>query len=129
MRIEHVGLNVADPATLAAWYVEHLGFRVCRGADTPVPVRFLADESGRVMIEIYRNPSAPVPDYHQMDPLVLHLAFICDDVPATRTRLLAAGATPVGEITRTGAGDELAMLRDPSGLAIQLCKRAQAMVG
>jgi len=127
MRIEHVGYQVAEPAAMANWYVQHLGFTVKRSADAPVPVRFLADPSGQVMIEIYNNPKASLPDYFAADPLLFHLAFVCDAVPETAHRLKAAGATLVSgpEMIK---GDELAMLRDPWGVPIQLCRRGSRMV-
>lgn len=129
MRIEHVGLQVPDPAAMGEWYVRHLGFVVKRSADAPVPVRFLADVTGRVMVEIYNNPIAPMPDYAAADPLVYHLAFVCDDIDGTIARLTAAGATIASNPVVTPAGDTLAMLRDPWHIPIQLCKRGQPMVG
>ena len=74
------------------------------------------------------NVSDAAPDYARQDPLMLHVAFVSDDVAADRDRLIAAGATTVGEIAHTPAGDTLAMLRDPWGPAIQLCQRAKPMV-
>ncbi len=128
MRIEHVALQVDRPGDVADWYVQHLGFTIRRSADTPVPVRFLADGSGQVMLEVYRNPSVSVPAYETMDPLLLHLAFVCADIPAERARLIQAGCRPVGEIDELPNGDAVAMLRDPWGLAIQLARRAEPMV-
>lgn len=128
MRIEHVGLQVPDPIAMGDWYVAHLGFVVKRSADSPVPVRFLADQTGRVMIEIYNNPKAPMPDYATADPLLYHLAFVCDDIKQTAARLVRAGATLVEGPLITPAGDELAMLRDPWSVPIQLCKRANPML-
>ncbi len=128
MKIEHTALNVPDPVAMAAWYVEHLGFTVQRTSGPPVHAYFLADSAGTVMIEIYRNDAAPVPDYAAVHPLVLHLAFVSDDVMADRERLLAAGATAEGEIDTPPSGDTLAMLRDPWGIAIQLCQRAEPMI-
>jgi len=43
--------------------------------------------------------------------------------------LLQAGATTEGEVTTTPFGDDLAMLRDPWGFAVQLVKRAVPMPG
>jgi catechol 2,3-dioxygenase-like lactoylglutathione lyase family enzyme len=128
VRIEHLGYNVANPVAAAAWYTTHLGFSVRRKLDAAPWTHFLADGSGQVMIEIYNNPQAPVPNYREMNPLTLHLAFTVDDVAAARTRLLSAGANAVDEVTVTPAGDQLAMLRDPWGMAIQLVKRAKPMV-
>ena len=128
MEIEHLGLNVADPAAMAEWYVEHLAMRVVRAADEPVPVRFLADLADDVMLEIYRNPEAPVPDYSGVDPLVIHLAFASDDLPGDYERLLAAGATPAAEPYATEAGDAIAIVRDPWGFPVQLVARREPML-
>jgi glyoxylase I family protein len=128
MRIEHFAYQVEHPAEASNWYCQHLDFVVKRSADAPVPVRFLADESGSVMIEIYNNPTVTTPDYASMDPLLLHLAFVCDHVQTATDRLLAAGATRVSGPEIMGNGDEIAMLRDPWGLAIQFIKRADPMV-
>ena len=128
MKIEHLAYAVVSPADSAQWYVDHLGFTIKRSADAPIAVRFLADSTGEVMLEIYNNPKVQAPDYASMDPLLLHLAFCCADVPANVERLTAAGAKLVSGPETSEAGDELAMLRDPWGLAIQLCKRAAPMV-
>ncbi|MDZ8119173.1 VOC family protein [Pontiella agarivorans] len=128
MKIEHFAYQVKDAAAVSDWYCEHLGFQVKRGAEKPFPVYFLADSAGDVMIEIYSNPSVRTPDYASMDPLILHLAFVCDEIPETIQRLEAAGATRISGPDQTPSGDVLAMLRDPWGLAIQLCHRAASMI-
>ncbi len=128
MKIEHVAYQVQDPVALTDWYVKHLGMTVKRAQPAPPFGRFLADENDAVMLEFYCHPLATVPDYQSIDPLVLHIAFRTDDVEGTRERLLAAGATAVGEIQKSPAGDELAMLRDPWGLAVQLVSRAEPMI-
>jgi len=127
MKIEHVAYPMPDPMAAAPWYAEHLGFRVARAIDRSPYTHFLLDPDTGAMIEIYNNPAVAVPDYASMDPLLLHLAFAVDDVAAVRRALLAAGATSVGEITVTPDGDELAMLRDPWGFAIQLARRGTPM--
>jgi glyoxylase I family protein len=126
MKLEHVALQVADPAAVAEWYVAHLGMRVVRTGEAPGNARFLADAGGTSVLEIYSGPQ-PQPDYAAMDPLRLHVAFAPEDVPAVRSRLIAAGAQPVGEIVVTPAGDEFAMLRDPWGLALQLARRVRPL--
>ncbi len=128
MKIEHVAFQVAQPAQVAQWFVEHLGLRMVRSSTESPYMHFLADTGNHVMVELYNNPAASVPDYRSMDPLHLHLAFSVTDVQGERQRLLAAGATAVGEPITTPAGDTLAMLRDPWGLAIQLCQRATPMI-
>jgi glyoxylase I family protein len=127
MNIEHVALNVADPAALADWYVKHLGMKIVRQVDVPPHTRFIADESGRTVLEIYRQ-KAPVPDYASQDPMVLHVAFIAPDIRGCRDRLLAAGATVAKDIHTTPEGDEMAFLHDPWGVVIQLVKRAKPLM-
>lgn len=128
MKIEHAAYQVEDPVSVAEWYVEHLGLRVKRSQAERPWGYFLADDGDGVMIEIYNNPKAPVPDYRSLDPLLLHLAFYTDDVAGTRQRLIAAGATPVGDIATNDVGDRLAMLRDPWGFAIQFVTRTTRMI-
>lgn len=128
MKIEHFAYQVQDPAKVADWYGKHLGFTVKRASDAPVSVRFLADESGQVLIEIYNNPAVSTPDYASMDPLLLHLAFVCEEVPDSCEQLQRAGADLVSGPDVLGNGDQLAMLRDPWGLAIQLCNRSEPMI-
>ena len=77
MKIEHVAFQVENPVAMAEWYAAQLGFAVKRAGDTPFPVRFLADSSGQVMLELYNNPKLTTPDYGSMDPLLLHVAFVC----------------------------------------------------
>src|SRR5262249_17894136 len=129
MNIEHFALNVSEPAAVAEWYVRHLGMRIVRALSAAPFTHFLADESGRVVVELYSHTKAPVPDYRELDPLVFHIAFVTTDVRGTRERLLAAGATSAGEVTVTPTGDEMTFLRDPWGIALQLVRRAIPLLG
>ena len=122
LNLEHIACNVADPAAMAAWYVEHLGMRVVRQSPEPPHIHFLADAAGRSVIEIYRNSADPIPDYPAMHPLRFHIAFAAADPDAARAALVAAGATFVEERTSPD-GSRLLMLRDPWGMPLQLCKR------
>lgn len=128
MRIEHIGLNVENPVAMAVWYRDNLGMSIVRQGDAPTYTTFLAAETGHVLLEIYHNPPEAVPDYRSMDPLLLHIAFECQDIEAERERLEAVGATVVSPKTTTPTGDELVMMRDPWGLAIQLAKRQKPML-
>jgi catechol 2,3-dioxygenase-like lactoylglutathione lyase family enzyme len=128
MKIEHIALNVSDPTALAKWYVAHLGLTIKMQLSAPPFTHFLADDSGAVMVEFYNNTEAPVPDYGRQDPRTLHLAFVSADVAADRQRLIEAGAVPVGDVQRMENGTQLAMLRDPWGLAVQLVYRSPSMI-
>ena len=128
MNIEHIAFQVPDPVAMADWYVEHLGCSIKRSAGEPGFVRFLMDGRGQAIVELYRNPSIAIPDYHAMHPMLLHIAFASADPQADRDRLIAAGATVEDHYTKTPAGDELVMLRDPWGVALQLVKRTDPML-
>ncbi len=128
MKIEHVGLQVRAPAAMADWYMEHLGFHCVRSGDSPFPVRYISDDSGRMVLEVYTNPAVGTTDYGKLDPLQLHVAFLCDDLNATTERLVRAGAKLVSAAEVKPNGDELAMLRDPWGLPIQMCRRRLPIV-
>lgn len=128
VKIEHFALQVPDPVAMAAWYVKHLGFTIARSGGEPSHARFLADASGLVMLEIYRNPAAVIPDYRKADPLLMHVAYVCENPAADRDRLVKAGAVVVDDLMTTPAGDAIVMLRDPWGVPIQLVKRAKPML-
>lgn len=126
-KIEHIAINVSDPVAMAAWYEKYLGFIIVRKSGPPQHTHFLGDHSGAILLEIYNNPPDGVPDYLSMNPLQLHLALVSSDPDADRENLTRNGATFVEEI-RTPDGSHLVMLRDPWGLALQLCKRNQPML-
>jgi glyoxylase I family protein len=127
MKIEHFAFNVADPIAVADWYVKHMGMTVVRKMEGGPNTHFLADESGQVMIEIYNNPPDEVPDYANMNPLILHLAFVCHNPDEKRAEREKVGATFAEEV-KIKDGSHLVMMRDPWGLAIQLCKRGTSML-
>lgn len=128
IRLEHVAINVEDPAAMAKWFGENLGMKVVRKGPAPANTHFISDAGGNMMLEIYHNPPDAVPDYRSMDPLSLHIAFMVDDVKAICDKLVAAGATVAGDVNITEGGDEIAMLRDPWGVPIQFVKRAKLML-
>ena len=123
MTFEHFALNVPQARDLAAWYVKHLGLRVVRQRSDAPYTHFLADDTGRVIVEVYSNPAAAVPDYGSQHPLVFHIAFISQDTQADRKRLEAAGAVFVYE-DRPDDRSSLIMMRDPWGIVLQFCQRA-----
>ncbi|MHB9131385.1 MAG: VOC family protein [Armatimonadota bacterium] len=122
MTFEHMGLNVPDAPAMAQWYVEHLNMRIIRKLDTSPFTHFLADESGRPLFELYTNPTAEIPDYPNRLPLVFHVGLAVDDPQATSARLQQAGASEF-LVENLADGSLLIMMRDPWGVALQLCKR------
>lgn len=127
MKIEHIALNVEEPVLMARWYVEHLGLTVKRRmVDSPF-AHFLAGDDDRVMLEIYGNKNATVPDYRNADPAIFHIAFWSDNVETDCRRLQSAGAQVVADAHQIN-DDTFAMLRDPWGIPLQLVKRGTKMI-
>jgi glyoxylase I family protein len=124
MKFEHFALNVTDPAAMARWYVENVGCRIVRQRPDSPFTHFLADETGRVFMELYANPAAPVPNYKANHPLCFHVAVVAANASAERARLEKAGATLFLEEPQPD-GSMLIMMRDPWGVPLQLCQRAK----
>ena len=91
MKFEHFALNVPDPRALAAWYVRHASWQIARAQLEPPYKHFLADDSGRVTLEVYHNPAAAIPDFAAAHPLCFHVALYSTDARADCARFLAAG--------------------------------------
>lgn len=127
MKLEHVAINVPDAQAFVKFFADNLGMRVVMSNTTSPFMHFIADEDGS-MLEIYSNPAVPMPDYTQIHPTNLHLAFSSSDIEADRTRLLAAGAEAFGEITTTPAGDKLAFFRGPQSVPFQLVQRQKPLI-
>jgi glyoxylase I family protein len=124
MMFEHFALNVADARAVAAWYVTNLGFTVVRSREDAPYTRFLADESGRVVVELYSNLSARITEFGAGHPLTFHLAVVTQAADEDRQRLESAGATFFVEDALPD-GSRLIMMRDPWGMPLQLCQRAK----
>ena len=126
MKIEHIAYNVADPVAVADWYCTHTGLRVVRHLPEPCQCHFLADDASTAL-ELYCNPPDEIPDYANWNPLLFHLAFHSDDPSADSNRLIEAGATLLTDDVMAD-GSHLVMLRDPWGMALQLCQRATPLL-
>lgn len=126
MKLEHVAINVPEPAAMAKWYAEHLGMRIVLESNESPYMHFIADDVGSMM-ELYNNPAATMPDYANMSPFNFHMAFSTDNIEAERDRLVAAGAT-AAEITSTPRGDKLLFLRDPWQIPFQFVQRSSPLI-
>lgn len=127
MKFEHFALNVSNASAVSLWYEENLGLKVVKKMAEPPYMTFLADDSGTVMIEIYSNPKGETLDFAKLHPLAVHLALVSDDPNSDRDRLVKAGAQMISDDILPD-GSHLIMVKDPWGLALQLCKRATPMI-
>jgi len=126
MLFEHFALNVPDAKAMAGWYAKNCSMKVVRGMNQAPFTHFLADSSGRVVMEIYTNPDAPFTDLAEKDPLYFHFALIVDNPEKARKDLKQQGAIYVSEV-RPEEGSVLIMIRDPWGVPLQLVKRAEPL--
>lgn len=127
LAMEHLALNIPAAGRMAEWYCKNLDMKSVRSFDL-FETTFLADASGRVVLELYSNPELPMLDHAAIHPSTLHIAFVVSDIATTRDRLAAAGATVVQNIFTTSAGDEMMMLKDPCGVTLQFIRRAKPML-
>ncbi|MGB3152830.1 MAG: VOC family protein [Maribacter sp.] len=122
MVFEHFALNVKDVKKVVQWYTAHLGLTVAFEQKEPPFMTFLADSSGRVAIELYHRSDAEIANFSEQHPLTFHVAFVSENAQEDRERLEKEGASFVEEV-RKEDGSHLIMLRDPFGMALQLCQR------
>ena len=123
--IEHIALEIENPASMVKWWTENLGFRVT--LSRPTGSTFIEDEAGRVAFELYPPADGRrAPDYRNMPILQLHFGLFSDDVDADVKRLVAAGATEVAKDEAPGLKG--VTLRDPNGIAFQVMQREKPVV-
>ncbi len=127
MKLEHVAINVKEPLKMAEWYEKHLGLVPVKKMAEPPFMVFLADDSGAVMLEIYANPKGETLAFRELHPLTVHLAFVSENPGEDKRRIVQAGAEVVSDDVLED-GSRVVMLRDPWGVAIQLCKRTHPML-
>ncbi len=123
MVFEHFALNVANIKEVVQWYTKNLGLTIVSEQKEPPFMSFLADSSGRVIIEFYHRPDAVMTDFIKQHPLTFHVAFVSENAQRDRERLEKAKAVFVEEVKKED-GTHLIMLRDPFGMPLQLCQRA-----
>jgi len=122
MKLEHFAVDVPDAEAFIAWWCENLGLR--RSAPGSA---FILDDSGVMGIEVYRTGETPAaPDYKSMNSMTFHIAFESRDVKADVDRLVGAGAT-LEQLKTENPAFHMAILRDPWGVAIQLCRREKSI--
>ena len=72
--IEHIALEIENPASMVKWWTENLGFKVTLAR--PTGSTFIQDEAGRIAFELYRpSEGRKAPDYHNMPILQLHFGL------------------------------------------------------
>ncbi len=125
MVFEHFALNVNNIEEIVKWYTGNLGLKIVSEQKESPFMTFIADSSGRVIMELYYRPDEHITNFKTQHPLTFHVAFVSENAEKDKTRLLEQGALFVEEVKKED-GSLLIMLRDPWGMPLQLCQRAQA---
>ena len=119
--LEHTALASPEPARLAKWYVEHLGFRINYEYDGNYFVR-AADGS---MLEII--PSEGERGAQKMkDPGIRHLAVAVNDFDGALGKLRGLGVTFLGE-PLNNKGNRLVFFADGDGNILHLIQREKPL--
>jgi catechol-2,3-dioxygenase len=125
MVFEHFALNINNIEEIVKWYTGNLGLKIVSEQKESPFMTFLADSSGRVIMELYCRPDEHITNFKTRHPLTFHVAFVSENAEQDKIRLLEQGALFVEEVKKED-GSLLVMLRDPWGMPLQLCQRAQA---
>lgn len=123
--IEHLAIAASDPAALARWYCETLGFGKAASFESD-RIHFVRFPSGG-MLEIL-PASNHVPEgfagkevRHGFD----HLAFWVDDFESSYRALQEKGISFIGPVKGVPGGDQLVFFHDPEGNRLQLVHRVK----
>jgi methylmalonyl-CoA/ethylmalonyl-CoA epimerase len=130
LRIDHVGISVADLEESVDWYVDKLGFELVRpinrNPDSAMTIARL--RRGDFNIELFEiEGAAPLPEYRR-DPSadlrvhgLAHFAFQVDDVRAVQAELEAKGVNIVMPLTENRTN--FFFVNDNSGNSFEFIQR------
>ena len=132
MRIDHVGISVANLEESVNWYVEKLGFElerpINRKPDSPTTIARI--RRGNFTIELFEIKGAePLPDYRRNPTADLrvhglaHFAFAVDDARAAAKELEAKGVKIVLPPREDDRDITFFFVSDNSGNTFELIQR------
>jgi len=122
--IEHTAMASADPARLARWYVDHLGFTInYKSANSKT--HFVKAPAGS-MIEIIESNGAAAAAPGMKDPGIRHIALTVADFPAACARLKNLGVGFLSE-PQTVDGNSLVFFTDCDGNILHLLHREKPL--
>ena len=121
--IEHTAIASTDPAKLAQWYVDHLGFSINYKSSNS-KTHFVKAPDG-TMIEIIESKGA-VAAPGMKDPGIRHMAMTVADFPAACERLKELGVEFLSEPATVG-GNSTVFFRDCDGNILHLLHRERPL--
>ena len=127
MKIDHIGIAVADIETAIATYAGALGLR-------PELVEEIAEQGvrahhlpvGETRIELLEpiDEGSPIARFlARRGPGIHHIAFSVDDFDAERAHMIASGLEPIGEPSVGAGGKRIQFFhpRSTGGVLIEIC--------
>jgi glyoxylase I family protein len=121
--LEHAAIASPDPAKLAQWYVEHLGFQINYRSSSSKTTFVKAPDGS--MIEIIASQGDRGPQTMK-DPGLRHLAIAVDDFDACYGKLKSEGVQFTGEPTES-KGNKLVFFTDLDGNYLHLIQREKPL--
>ncbi|MBI1789365.1 MAG: VOC family protein [Acidobacteria bacterium] len=119
--LEHTAIATPDPAKLAQWYCDYLGFHINYRYD----VFYFVKAANGTMLEII--PSEGPRGSNQMkDPGIRHLAVLVDDFDAAYQELKSKGVTFLNE-PYVNQGNRLVFFTDCDGNILHLLTREKPL--
>ena len=119
--IEHTAIASPDPAKLATWYVDTLGFRINYQSATSVMLR----AQNGYMLELITSDGA-APSATMKTPGLRHMAIGVTDFDAVYDGLKAKGVRFAGEPVEH-KGNRVVFFEDPEGNLLHLLRRSQPL--
>jgi glyoxylase I family protein len=115
--LEHTAIASPNPAKLARWYVDHLGFRINFEYDG----NFFVRAANGSMLEIIPSEGARAPQ-KMRDEGIRHLAIEVTDFDAAHAALKSQGVHFTGE-PYVNQGNRLVFFTDGDGNFVHLIQR------
>ncbi len=119
--LEHTAIASPDPARLAQWYVQHLGFRI----NYEYGGNYFVRAPDGAMLEIIPSEGER-PAQNLKDPGIRHLAVSVADFDAAHEQLRAQGVHFLTE-PYLNQGNRLVFFSDGDGNILHLIKREQPL--
>ena len=127
MKIDHIGIAVADIETAIATYGDAFGLRPERVEEvTGQGIRAHLLPVGETQIELLEplDEGSPIARFlARRGPGIHHIAFAVDDFEAERSRMIATGLEPIGEPSAGAGGRRIQFFhpRSTGGVLIEIC--------
>jgi methylmalonyl-CoA epimerase len=127
MKIDHIGIAVADIETAIATYTGAFGLRPGRVEEIAEQgVRAHHLPAGETRIELLEplDEGSPIARFlARHGQGIHHIAFAVDDFDAERTRMIESGLEPIGEPSVGAGGKRIQFFhpRSTGGVLIEIC--------